>query len=155
MPTSAIGNNPRWMKNAGFTLVEVMLTLAVVAAASAAIVLSIPGDRKALRQEVETFASTLTAARDAAILSNRMLIGYVNTGGYRFAAADKQPLPLALEEGRWDEATQVLIAPAGRTALQLSTLGDVTQARIDFRRGTAALSVQISENGAVRVLADG
>ncbi|MDM4766423.1 GspH/FimT family protein [Pelomonas sp. SE-A7] len=68
MPTSAPGNKPqeprRRLRSAGFTLIEVVIVLAIVAVAVAAISLALP-DRNAaqLEREAERLAALLESAR--------------------------------------------------------------------------------------------
>ena len=80
MPTSAAGNN----RTAGFTLVELMIVIALVALASAAVVLALPDPRGRLRDDAERFAARVRAAHDLAVVEGRSVSVWVSDGGYGF-----------------------------------------------------------------------
>jgi general secretion pathway protein H len=69
----------------GFTLVELMVALAVIGLAGAAVALTLPAPDDVLVKEAETFAARLAHARDEAILGMRTIEVGVTAGGYAFA----------------------------------------------------------------------
>lgn len=68
----------------GFTLVELMVALAVIGLAGAAVALTLPAGEDVLVREAETFGARLAHARDEAILGMRTVEVRVDGGGYRF-----------------------------------------------------------------------
>ena len=73
---------------AGFTLVELMMTVAIIAMAAAAVVMVAPDPRPAVGAEAERFAARLTSARDEAVLTNRPIAVETTAAGYGFQAFD-------------------------------------------------------------------
>ena len=71
------GRKPR----AGFTLVELMMTVAIIAMAGAAVVMVAPDPRPAVGAEAERFAARLASARDEAVLTNRPIAVETTTSG--------------------------------------------------------------------------
>lgn len=69
----------------GFTLVELMVALAVIGLAGAAVALTLPSPDDVLAKEAETFAARLAHARDEAILGMRTIEVGVTAGGYTFS----------------------------------------------------------------------
>src|SRR3546814_11728466 len=55
----------------GFTLVELMVVLAILALAAAAVVLTIPGEEQHVRSEADRLAARLAASRDIAVFAGR------------------------------------------------------------------------------------
>src|SRR3546814_15820916 len=69
----------------GFTLVELMVVLAILALAAAAVVLTIPGEERHVRSEADRLAARLAAARDIAVIEGRSVAVDLAPSGYGFA----------------------------------------------------------------------
>ena len=146
MPTSAAGNK-------GFTLVELMVVVTVIALASAIAVLAVPANRGA-HEEAARFAVRARAAHDLAIVGGRPVALWVTGAGYGFdqrvsggwvPLADK---PLRVE--RWDERTRVSTGTAGRLRVVFDSTGMADRAaELRLQRGDDAASVTVSADGGV------
>jgi general secretion pathway protein H len=89
----------------GFTLVELMVVLAIFALAAAAVVLTIPGEEQSVRSEAGRLAARLAAARDVAVIEGRSVAVNLAPSGYGFerrVGGAWQPLPgRAFEQRNW------------------------------------------------------
>ena len=66
----------------GFTLVELMVVLAIMALAATAVVLTIPGDERSVRSEADRLAARAARARDIAVIGRRHVAGSLGPSGY-------------------------------------------------------------------------
>ncbi len=92
MPISATGNSGE----AGFTLVEALTSLAVIALLAGAVVLMIPSPDHKTRDIAERFAARVALASDESVIVNRRLGLALKSDGYGFAR---------LEEDGWRDLT--------------------------------------------------
>ena len=69
----------------GFTLVELMVALAVIGLAGAAVAMTLPAGEDVLVREAETLGARLAHARDEAILGMRTVEVRVDGSGYGFS----------------------------------------------------------------------
>jgi general secretion pathway protein H len=103
---------------AGFTLVELLMVVAILGLAAGAVVLAVPDPRPAVGAETERFAARLVRAREEAVLSNRPVAVEVTPTGYAFAVFDGRAWS-ALSDGpfgpeSWQAGTTVAPAEAAR-----------------------------------------
>ena len=68
----------------GFTLVELMVVIAIIGVAAGAVLLSMPDPRPTLAVEAERFAARLTLAREEAVMTNRPVALRADAAGYGF-----------------------------------------------------------------------
>lgn len=73
----------------GFTLIELMVVVAIMALASAAVVLTLPDGNEQLRADAERFAGRVAAARDAAVVQARPMAVWVSPSAYGFARREQ------------------------------------------------------------------
>ena len=89
----------------GFTLVELMVVLAIMALAATAVILTIPGEERTVRSEADRLAARLAAARDIAVIEGRSVAVHFAPSGYGFErriGGNWQPLPgRAFERRNW------------------------------------------------------
>lgn len=118
-PTAKISRPPFRRAN-GFTLVELMVVLMILALAATAVVLTIPGDERTLRSEADRLAARLAAARDVAVIEGRSVAINFVPSGYGFERRVEgawQPLPgRAFEQHGWPGGVQFTAGEGGAAA---------------------------------------
>jgi general secretion pathway protein H len=149
-PTSATGDKARQ----GFTLVELLMVVAIIGLAAGAVVLTLPDPKPAVAAEAEQFAARLVRAREEAILTNRSVAVEATTQGYAFSAFDGLKwAPLSdgpFDAEVWAEGSTVSPAePAVRVVFDPSGVAD--PARLTLAREGRSRTVSVDGAGEVRV----
>jgi type II secretion system protein H len=163
MPILATGSNrrfhpevPRRAAVNGFTLIELMVVIAIMGAATAIVVLNLPESRATLRVEAEAFAARTLAARDAAIIESRDMAVWVTRAGYGIEQR---------RHGAWQPLTKRPFAPTAWRAGTVAQTDGASGQRIVFdTTGAAAapqtitlahaavtMTIMIADNGDIRV----
>lgn len=139
---------------AGFTLVELMVVLAIMGLAAAAAVLTLPDGGGAARQEADRLAARMAAARDLGVIEGFGTAAIISPSGYSFerrVRGEWQNL-----EGRafaahdWPQSVRVSGGEAGQIRILFSRLGtSPTPQRISLQSGEAQESIHITANGEI------
>jgi general secretion pathway protein H len=148
----AAGHRVRQETN-GFTLTEILVVVFLIGLASAAVLLSVPGDTAKLRDSADRFAARIAAARDSAVMGSQPVAVWLRRSGYGFERQSR---------GVWQAAEGKSFTqqywPDGTTAGQTDTrvIFDATglpsaPLHIVLRRGEAEIGVDISAAGEVSV----
>jgi general secretion pathway protein H len=111
----------------GFTLVELMVVVAIIGFVSAAVVLAMPDPRGRVMDDAEKFAGRLSAARDNAIVLSRPMSVWVSASGYgfeqrsagRWVSLDDKPFTTT----DWHRGTAALVGRTGRTQVSFDGTG--------------------------------
>ena len=138
----AVSMLPRF-RNAGFTLVELMVVLVIIGLAATAVLLAAPDVGGGLRSEAERFAARATAARDAAILESRPVVLDVNGVGYTVKTRSA-----AAAQYRWSEGTQ----PEAVGTTRFDPTGLAEPLHLTLRRGEQRVAIEIGHDGTIRIL---
>ncbi len=154
-PTSETGRSDRRIRRAGFTLVELLMTVAIIGLAAGAVVLSVPDPRPSVAADAERFAARLSRAREEAVLTNRPVAVETTAAGYGFSAfdgADWSPLtdgPFGPES--WSEG--VTVSPADPVRVVFDPTGVAEPATLTL--GLDGRTARVEIDGAGEVTLDG
>lgn len=158
MPISVAGSNAAPRRQRGFTLIELMIVITIIALASAAVVLVLPDPRGRVIDEAETFAARAGAAHDMAVLEGRPISLWVSAAGYGFdrrSAGTWQPISeKPLRVTRWGSDIRPAVAADGgrdRVVFDPTGLADAPMDVALIRGYEAPVHVLIGADGSVRV----
>jgi len=159
MPISVAGNNRHRAKadEAGFTIIELMIVVTLIALAAATVALAFPGDAARLRDDAARFAARTRAARDMAIIEGRSVSVWVSPGGYGFdrrAAQGWEPIAdKPLRVARWSDGIRSdVTSPDGRARVTFDSTGFVSAPlTVDLHHGDRHQLVRIGSDGVVRL----
>jgi type II secretion system protein H len=162
MPISVTGNKQdgftphRRSAENGFTLVELMVVIAIIGIATSAVVLTMPASGASVRGEAEAFAARAIAARDNAIIQSRDMSVWVTADGYgasrRQRGAWQQIANRPFQSERWKSGTTAMVDATGTQRAIFDTTGAVvTPVTFTLVRNSGHATVTISGDGAIRV----
>ena len=146
MPTSATIK-----RDGGFTLVELMATIAILAVATAAVVLSWSGGSDQTRTEAVRFAARVSLARDLAVTNVRPVGLTLDQRGYRFDQRVNGVWRPIEKSGVWGDGIQI-VSDGGSERLVFDPVGlaDHDQ-KIVLTKGDQRTQIVIVANGGVNV----
>jgi general secretion pathway protein H len=174
MPISATGSKPLFSgegrspwapafagalsrrRESGFTLIELMIVLAIMGLVAAGVIMAMPDPRGRLSHEAERFAARTAAARDLAILEGRPIAVRVTAQGYAFDQRKSGAwAPIADSEFRsqpWSRGTAALVGQGGTIRTAFDATGQPSApAAITLTRDGEHVRVAIAADGGVRV----
>jgi general secretion pathway protein H len=142
----------------GFTLVELMVAIALMALAAGVVVLTVAAPGKDPRDAAVKFATRLAAARDRAILTGQPISAWIAPSGYGFdqyrSGRWQQLEEKPFDGADWPEGIIVTSAgeSGGRARVRFDNLGmPDNPATIRLDRDGAVAEVVLVANGDVRV----
>lgn len=155
MPISATGNRASAGEN-GFTLIELMIVLAIMGLVAAGVIVAMPDSRGRLSGEAERFAARTAAARDLAILEGRPVAVRVTARGYAFdrrQAGEWAPIPDSeFRSQPWSRGTAALVGQGGTIRTAFDATGQPSApATITLARDGQRARIAIAADGGVRV----
>lgn len=151
MPISATGGNEQ-----GFTLVELMIVLAIVGLMSAVVIMTMPDPRGRLVSEAERFAARVQVARDGAIIDGHEMSLTIDPLGYGFEERRRgewRPVQQrALARADWPQGTRVAVGRDSRKTIIFDTTGLTSEpAIVQLRREGEQVEIAIGQDGTVNV----
>ena len=153
-PASDTAASDSALSRAGFTLVELLMVIAILGLAAGAVVLAVPDPRSPVGAETDRFAARLSLARDEAILSNRPVAVEMTSAGYAFSVFDGAGW-IALTEGPfgpegWEAGTVIDLADEGGRVV-FDPTGVAEPASLILTRDGKRRTVSVDGGGEVRV----
>lgn len=146
------------MPRNGFTLVELMVVIAMMALMAGAVVMTTGTPGAGPSADATRFASRAAAARDEAIIDGRPISAWVTPSGYgfeRFEGGRWQKMSAKPFEGdNWDRGSVVALSAGaeGRARVQFDSLGLAdSPATVKLTRDQRTIEVRIALNGDVTV----
>ncbi len=153
------------MRRDGFTLVEMLIVMTVMALLASAVVLTVGSGGRGVATDASRLASRIAAARETAIVTARPVGVWITRSGYGFdirsGGAWRPAAQKPFETVNWPEGTRVAVAGmAGRQAalsggkgrLVFDNLGlPDSPMRLDLSRGGRSAEVAVFPNGDVQV----
>lgn len=122
---------------AGFTLVELMVVLAIMGLAAAAVVLTMPSQDQNMRQEADRLAVRLAAVRDLAVVEGRGTAAVISPSGYWFEQRTRGEWQMlhgrAFAQHDWPQDIRIVVDGA-RSDGSVSGVSGGGQTRILFSR---------------------
>ena len=142
-----------WGRN-GFTLVELLIALAIIGLMSALVVLAIPDPRGTLTAEAERFAASARAAQEKAVMDNRPIVVRIDSTGYGFEQrSEGEWRPVAdrtFGDRVWTEGTAPeLEGESERIAFDSSGFAEPRE--IILVREDERIAVEIGDGGRIHV----
>nr|WP_255486457.1 MULTISPECIES: GspH/FimT family pseudopilin [unclassified Luteimonas] len=140
----------------GFTLVELMVALAVIGLAGAAVALTLPPGDDVLVEEADAFGARLAHARDEAILGMRTIEVSATARGYEFRRRrfdGWQPLDgKAFATVAWQPGTQAVL-PQGhaRTSVRFDPTGASEPVTLVLQREGRSARIMVDGGGGIDV----
>ena len=138
-------------KEAGFTLIELMVVLVIIGLATAAVMLSLPEAGGSLAGEADRFAARPRGARDTATLESRAVALQMGRGGYDVARRENDAWRTEAHYA-WAERTVPDVGGSSEASIRFDSTGFSEPARITLRRGEAHMAIDIAGDGGVHVV---
>lgn len=127
---------------AGFTLVELMVVVAIMGVGAGAVVLSLPDPVPHIVKEAENLAARLSLAREEALLTNRPVALRIVEAGYRFEAFDGEnweALDGPLKPRNWPD--DVSVDAPSRLMFDATGLSDAGEIKLTRKGQTTLLTI--------------
>jgi general secretion pathway protein H len=138
----------------GFTLVELIVVLAIIGLLSAAVIVAMPDPRGSLAAEAERFAARAGAARERAVMDNRAIAIRLDANGYAFdwrREGEWRPIeskPFLAQA--WNQGTMAEVE-SGAARIVFDSTGFAEPFALTLARGRERVAVDVTDGGNVHV----
>lgn len=147
MPISATGNDR------GFTLIELVVVLAIMALGAAAVLFSMPGPERNLRDSSERLAAQAAALRDQAVLDGQPMAIRIGARGYEFEHYDGRAWVAEHEKPfravKLPEGMTVTAVPSGEQRIRFDTTGLADPVVLSLGYQGLARTIRVDAGGGV------
>jgi general secretion pathway protein H len=155
IPRARLPEPERRSSEHGFTLVELMVVMAIIGLATGMAVLTMPDARGDLHTDAERFAARVRGAQDAAVIEARDIALTVRADGYSFSRnLSGRWVPIATKPfapQHWAEGAQAIVGNAGSARVVFDTTGSGTPMDVTLVRDAQSVRIHVGGDGTVRV----
>jgi general secretion pathway protein H len=139
----------------GFTLVELMVVMAIIGLATGIAVLTMPDIRGDLQSDAERFAARVRGAQDSAIIEAHDMALSIRPDGYAFSRyVSGRWVPISAKPfapQNWVEGAQAVVGDAGTARVVFDTTGSGTPIDVMLVRDAQRVRIHVGGDGTVRV----
>jgi general secretion pathway protein H len=146
---------PKRSAERGFTLVELMVVIAIIGLATGVAVLTMPDARGDLRADAERFAARVRSAQDTAVIEAHDVSVSVRADGYDFSRYQRGrwvPLrdkPFAPQ--LWSTGAQAIVGTAGSARVVFDTTGGAEALDVTLVRDSQRVRIRLEGDGTIDV----
>lgn len=138
-------------RQAGFSLIEMMVALTIMALAASVVVMTVGSPGGTLAAQTDRLISGLAAARDQALVENRMVSVEISETGFRTIVRSHVGPPALGRTESWDHGVSVT-SPDGDLPMIVTfdPVGLADVASISLTKGNAGDGVVVEASGRIR-----
>lgn len=142
-------------RDAGFSLIEMMVALAIMSLAAGLVVMSAPSASGRLADETDQLIRSLVTARDLALIENRAVMMEITETGYQMRVVRRLGQPEVHGPVDWRPDTSVAMGDGRLPAtIVFDSVGLTEPTQITLFRGSARDGVIVDSSGRIGRLAD-